>query len=136
MADKKVGLMNWSPEREKEFRTAMEFGPGYKDWRASFQRRFGEQPNLDDPMYNYRAAWQAGAVPTPYENDQGFPHWPSSAERAPFAEPIPLKSKDHPTAWMETFMRQYGVDPYQASSEQLGDAQKRGIISLWNWGDR
>jgi hypothetical protein len=100
----------------------MMFGRGYRDWRRQFSERFGEQPNYNDPDFNYRRAWQYDARPEPYAPDTvgGEPqyHWQSSVDAPPRVEPLPLKGPDHPTAWMEDFMRQYGVDPNEPSARQ------------------
>ncbi len=101
MADKpRNPLSFWSPDHEQQFQTYMAFDPGVRAWRNGFQNRFGEQPRIDgDNTFNYREAYLAGNGPEPYAHDT-VPHWKSTG-----------KSKDHPTAWMETFMQQFGVDP-------------------------
>jgi hypothetical protein len=127
-----AGLMDMlmgklSPDQESNFQRDMQFAPGYRDWRVEFSRKYGGQPNLNDPLYNYRAAWASGVKPEPYQHDNGSYHWPSSASVAPFNN-VPLKGKNHPTAWMEKFMQHYGSDPHEASSEQILDAFRRGMI--------
>lgn len=87
-----------------------EFDPDVRQWRSEFQQRFGEQPNIDDPQYNYRAAIAAGIRPERYAPDGNSYHWPSSTQQPP-RMPQMLKSADHPTAWMEHYMQQNGVDP-------------------------
>ncbi len=111
-----------SPEEEAKFQAAMQSG-GYKQWADTFQQRFGESPNLNDPQYDYRAAWKAGIVPQPYAPDQDFPHWPSSLPSGQM-----LKAPDHPTAWMEHFMRQYGVDPNLASTSMIDAGRQQGVV--------
>ena len=59
-------------------------------------------PNAD---YDYRGAWKAGISPQAYEYDTRQ-HWPSATEDGQM-----LKSPQHPTAWMEYFMRETGEDP-------------------------
>ncbi len=77
-------------------------GP-YGQWQNAFRSRFGEMPNLNDPQYDYRGAWQGGIAPRPYAPDQGFPHWPSALPSGQS-----LKAPEHPTAWMEHFVQRYG----------------------------
>lgn len=82
-------------------------------WYSEFQRDFGGPPDLNDPQYDYRAAWQTGVSPEKYQYDQNRYHWPSQ-----------FKSEDHPTMWMEKFMQMFGVDPNavgvdRAMGEQL-----------------
>lgn len=107
---------------EADFQKTMTFDPAVLGWRQGFSRKYGEQPNLNDPSYDYRAAIRSGARPAPYEHDAGAYHWPSSTGG------MPLKAANHPTAWMETFMQAYGVDPHAASPEQMMDAYQKGII--------
>ena len=76
------------------------------DWYKSFLQRYGEEPDLDAPEYDYRKAWANGIRPERYPYDNNFPHWPSALDSGEM-----LKSPDHPTAWKEHFMRQYGVNP-------------------------
>ena len=111
------------PEDEAKFRQDMAEKPEYKTWSDSFRQRFGEQPNLNDPQYDYRGAWQGGIVPQPYAPDQGFPHWPSALPSGQM-----LKAPDHPTAWMEHFMQQFGVDPNLASPDVIDAGRKIGIV--------
>lgn len=75
-------------------------------WFGEFKQQYGEEPNLSDPDYDYRAAWKAGLTPQRYAPDGGKYHWPSASPDGSM-----LKSKNHPTAWMEDFMRATGVDP-------------------------
>jgi hypothetical protein len=60
---------------------------------------------LEQPDYDYRGAWKAGVkeVISPYDNR---PHWPSATPEGRM-----LKDPNHPTAWKEFFMQQYGEDP-------------------------
>ena len=95
-------MMDASQFNEDEFQQ----GIRATDWYAAFQQRYGEAPDLDTKDYDYRKAWAAGLRPTPSQHDDGFPHWPSSLSSGEM-----LKSEDHPTAWKEHFMRQYGIDP-------------------------
>lgn len=96
-----------TPEQEVQFQHDMRNAPGYKDWRSAFEQDYGESPDYDDPEgdYDYRGAWQAGVVPALYKHDGKY-HWGSSKEDGTM-----LKAPDHPTAWMEHFMRETGLDP-------------------------
>jgi hypothetical protein len=67
---------------------------------------YGEQPNIEDSGFNYREAYLAGNGPKAYAHDT-VPHWASTG-----------KAADHPTAWMETFMQKFGVDPNDLKAEQ------------------
>ena len=72
---------------------------------------------LQSPDYDYRGAYKAGIkeVISPYDNR---PHWPSSTDSGQM-----LKDPNHPTAWMEFFMRQYGVDPNAMGLDTLEKAK-------------
>lgn len=56
--------------------------------------------------YDYRRAWANGAAPSDYAYDEERQHWPSS-----LPDGTMLKSPQHPTSWMEYYMRETGVDP-------------------------
>jgi hypothetical protein len=87
-------------------------------WFTEFTKRYGEEPNLNDPDYDYRSAWAAGIRPEIYKHD-GTYHWSSSLPNGQM-----LKSENHPTAWMEHFMRATGTDPNDLGlkSKEEGDA--------------
>lgn len=112
-----------SPQDEARFQQDMRTGEGYRQWREGFVKQYGEEPNLNDPDYDYRAAWKAGIRPAPYEHDGGAYHWESSTPDGKM-----LKSANHPTAWMEHFMRATGKDPNELglSSEAEGRAYLAG----------
>jgi len=116
-----------SPEQEQKFQFDMRYAPGYEQWQRQFKQKFGERPNINDPSYDYRLAWQSGIKPQPYEHDQnGIFHWPSVTQGGK-----PLKQPGHPSAWMEKFMNQYGVDPHEAQPEMYQDAVRRGLLDFW-----
>jgi hypothetical protein len=81
--------------------------PGYKDWYEAAKKDWGHAPDFDDPEndYDYRGAWKGGVVPAVYKHDGKY-HWSSSLDNGQM-----LKAPDHPTAWMEYFMRATGKDP-------------------------
>ncbi len=120
------------PGDEARFRADMESAPAYKAWADSFRMRFGNSPNLNDPQYDYRGAWKAGVMPAPYSLDGGFPHWPSALPSGQM-----LKAPDHPTAWMEHFQKQFGIDPNLASSQLIERARGVGIVPQdWSFDPR
>lgn len=90
-----------SQDDESRFQSDVKAHP----WFTEFKKKYGEAPNLNDPDYNYRAAWKAGLMPEIYPHD-GTYHWQSS-----LPDGTMLKSENHPTAWMEHFMRVTGKDP-------------------------
>jgi hypothetical protein len=75
-------------------------------WFGEYKEKYGEEPDLNTDKYDYRSAFDAGITPTVRNKKDGMLHWPSST-----GEGKPLKSKDHPTYWMEGFMRKTGIDP-------------------------
>ncbi|MCG3774983.1 MAG: hypothetical protein JW395_1811 [Nitrospira sp.] len=91
------------------------------DWYKSFLDRFGEEPNLNAPEYDYRKAWAAGIRPEPDPYDQNFPHWPSALPNGDM-----LKSADHFTAWKEHFMRAFGTNPDSMDPAAVDAARKMG----------
>lgn len=103
---------------EAQFQHDLQFGDGYRQWREQFTTKHGGPPVLDDPDYDYRAAWKAGIRPAPYKHDGGAYHWASSAEGKM------LKGENHPTAWMEHFMEATGKDPNDLGikSKEEGEA--------------
>lgn len=104
-------LAGLPPEQEKQFQTHMAFDPAVRAWRNGFATKFGEQPEIDIPNYDYRTAWKYGATPEPSEYDNGAYHWPSQVNAPPYAKPLDLKAPDHQTMWKQTFMDQFGQDP-------------------------
>lgn len=93
------------PEQEQQFQTFMAFDPNVRQWRNSFQNRYGEPPQIEGGDYDYRAAYAAGSRPVPVPGDT-VPHWSSVG-----------KAADHPTMWKQDFMTQFGVDPDQQAQQ-------------------
>jgi hypothetical protein len=118
---------------EQAFQYDMQFSPGYRDWYRGINRDYGEPPNLDAPEYDTRGAWRAGVVPQPYEHAQGQYHWPSSVQNPPRMESVSLKTPEHPTYWMEHFMRSQGMDPNEASPEALARSLADPTVPVPNW---
>jgi hypothetical protein len=112
------GRAKLSPEEESRFQRDMREGDGYKQWREGFVRKYGEEPNIEDPDYDYRAAWKNGVRPAPYEHDKDVYHWASATPDGSM-----LKSENHPTAWMEYFMRANGgKDPHDVGVSSPAEA--------------
>lgn len=76
------------------------------DWFKEFVKEYKEEPDLNTSDYDYRKAWMMGITPErdPYDKDRF--HWASSTNTGEM-----LKAPDHPTAWKEFFMRDYGYNP-------------------------
>lgn len=69
----KRGQMLTGAMREQMFQEGIRQTPWYRE----FLERYGEEPDLNDPNYNYREAWDAGARPDVRDpQDQQF-HWSS-----------------------------------------------------------
>jgi hypothetical protein len=111
-----------SPKLSKAEEEAFQRGVKQTKWFQQFREKYGEPPNLNDSSYNYRAASKAGVRPQDYAHDQEMQHW---ASVTPSGES--LKSKSHPTAWMEDYMQVTGRDPHdpaQMSPEQVKAMEK------------
>ena len=76
-------------------------------WFKEYVKEYGEEPNLNTSDYDYRAAWKAGVRPVRDPNDKNRYHWSSSNPETGEM----LKSKDHPTAWKEDYMKATGKNP-------------------------
>ena len=113
---------------EQNFQYDMQFSPGYRDWYRGINQEFGGPPNLDAPEYDTRGAWRAGVVPQPYEHAGGRYHWPSGAET--LRGDVTFKTPQHPTYWMEQFMRAYGTDPNEASPETIAQSMRNPQIDI------
>ena len=115
-----------STDEERQFSSWLQSTP----WFGQIAARVAEENGSPIPSgavfaeitgpesdYDYRGAWKAGVSAQPYEYDSGMMHWPSSTPEGKM-----LKSPSHPTAWMEHFMQQYGVDPHDVGANSYGDA--------------
>jgi len=89
-------------DEERKFQEGIRKTP----WFAEFKREYGEEPDLNTPEYDYRAAWKADIRPQRDKHDGGRYHWASSLPGGKM-----LKSENHPTAWKEMYMRQTGRNP-------------------------
>ena len=98
-------------------------------WYSEFQQEYGRPPDLNTPDYDYRAAWRAGITPSrdPYDNNRY--HWGSVNPQTGQE----LKATNHPTAWMEDYMRITGRDPRadsMAGGGKLNDQQIKTLSDL------
>ena len=75
-------------------------------WYNQYKNQYGGEPDLNNPDYDYRKAYLSGTTPQNYEFDPTIQHWPSTTK-----EGEPLKSANHPTAWMNDFKSSTGTDP-------------------------
>jgi len=90
-------------EEEKKFQAKIRATP----WFSEFKKKYGEEPNLSSSAdYDYRKAVKGGAMPQRDKYDNNSYHWPSALPSGEM-----LKSKDHPTAWKEKYMRATGKNP-------------------------
>ena len=113
-----LGGTAFDPEKEKQFQDWIRS----TGWFSEFVKEYGEEPDLNIPDYDYRAAWLAGIQPErdPYDNNRY--HWASSAPSGEM-----LKSASHPTAWKEMFMCQTGINP-----DALGAINEQQAIEFMN----
>ena len=51
-------------------------------WFGEFTGHYGGEPNLNDPNYDYRKAWIAGARPSVRDPGDQLLHWPSQYKGA------------------------------------------------------
>jgi hypothetical protein len=100
---------------ERDFQHAIRQTP----WFSEFQQRFGEEPDLNTPDYNYRAAWAAGARPNVRDPGDNLLHWDSR-----------YKGESHPNRFVN------GVDTisglaapdergFQPQTQTIGPAEMR-----------
>jgi len=59
-------------------------------WFSEYRKKYGEEPNLNTPDYDYRSAWTAGARPTVRDPNDQLLHWPSE-----------FKGDSHPNRYVE-----------------------------------
>lgn len=116
-----------SPEDARQFKKDLTSHPWFKALKKEIAVADGvdltDEQLLADLMgpnsdYDYAGAWKAGAMPEPYAPDGGAYHWVSSANGKM------LKSPQHPTAWMEYFMRATGKDPAALGLRTPEDARR------------
>lgn len=116
----------WNWQQEQQFRKDMTSHP----WYSEFQKKFGEAPNLNDPGYNYRAAYAAGLRPERYAPDDNAYHWPSATPSGQS-----LKARNHPTGWMEDYMQiTGGKDPHEGYQLTPAQAETLGKSLRYRYG--
>ena len=95
---------NLSPKDERKFQKFWREDSSVNAWRDQFVRQYGEEPILETPHYDYRAAWKAGDRPVKnpdhVENGEAMYHWSSVG-----------KADTHPTAWKEDAWKATGENP-------------------------
>ena len=74
----------YSPE-EGNFQAGVRATP----WFSEYQNKYSEEPNLNTPDYDYRAAWKAGARPEVRDPGDSLLHWPSQ-----------FKGQSHPNRYV------------------------------------
>jgi hypothetical protein len=100
---------------EQQYATGNEYeGQSYQNeirntqWYKEFTDRYGEQPNLNDPNYDYRSAWESGARPDVRDPGDGQLHWPSD-----------FKGPDHPNRFVDGIDTTTGI-PQQSPFDEGG----------------
>jgi len=90
-------------------------------WFKEYVKEYGEEPDLDTKDYDYRSAWKSGVRPERDPFDKNRYHWASSNPETGEM----LKSKEHPTAWKEEYMKRTGKNPDDVgiTKEQAGMAK-------------
>lgn len=132
---------DWSPTRlsvgqEQEFRQWLPTTQWFGQIKKLIAKRRGQEPDDNSLMselvdrdgdYDYRGAWLAGVGPQDYAHDPNAQHWQS---RTPDGKP--LKSPNHPTAWMEYFMQHHKEDPMSLgldTYEKAVDYSRRNVVA-------
>jgi hypothetical protein len=98
----------WAPDAEKTFQAGIRATP----WFAEFKQKFGEEPNLNDPDYDYRRAWAAGARPTVRDPGDNLLHWSSQ-----------FKGENHPNRFVN------GIDTI--TGKPVGSAAAMPSDTAW-----
>ena len=93
-----ASMEGYSPQ-EADF----QFGVRATPWFGEFAQQHGE-PNLNDPNYDYRAAWAAGARPNVRDPGDNQYHWPSQ-----------FKGPEHPNRFVN------GVDTITGQPVSTGE---------------
>lgn len=111
------------PKQNQADKEEQDFQAGIKktEWFKEYVKEYGEEPDLNTKDYDYRSAWKAGVRPQRDPYDKNRYHWSSSNPETGEM----LKSKEHPTAWKEEYMKQTGKNPDEAgiTKEQAGMAK-------------
>lgn len=125
-----------SPTEENNFQKWMLSLPWFQGVEANTEKKgtqlLGAMLGAGND-YDYRGAYAAGINPELYPYDNTY-HWPSSTEQGQM-----LKSPNHPTAWMEYFMRgSDGIDPSQFGLVSPENArtwmnQYNSVLNAFTW---
>ena len=111
------------PKQNQADKEEQDFQAGIKktEWFKEYVKESGEAPDLNTKDYDYRSAWKAGVRPQRDPYDKNRYHWSSSNPETGEM----LKSKEHPTAWKEEYMKRTGKNPDEAgiTKEQAGMAK-------------
>ncbi len=111
------------PKRNQADKEEQDFQAGIKktEWFKEYVKEYGEEPDLNTKDYDYRSAWKAGVRPQRDPYDKNRYHWSSSNPETGEM----LKSKEHPTAWKEEYMKRTGKNPDEVgiTKEQAGMAK-------------
>ncbi len=111
------------PKQNQADKEEQDFQAGIKktEWFKEYVKEYGEEPDLNTKDYDYRSAWKAGVRPQRDPYDKNRYHWSSSNPETGEM----LKSKEHPTAWKEEYMKRTGKNPDEAgiTKEQAGMAK-------------
>ena len=92
-------------------------------WFSEFVKQYGEEPDLSKSSdYDYRQAWRMGIRPERDPYDSNRFHWASSTPDGTM-----LKSKTHPTAWKEEYMRATGSNPDAVGATQSDWLKMQGL---------
>jgi len=92
-------------------------------WQGHYEvKQYGEEPDLSTSAnYDYRQAWRMGIRPERDPYDSNRFHWASSTPDGTM-----LKSKTHPTAWKEEYMRATGSNPDAVGATQADWLKMQG----------
>ena len=108
------------PKQNQADKEEQDFQAGIKktEWFKEYVKEYGEEPDLNTKDYDYRSAWKAGVRPQRDPYDKNRYHWSSSNPETGEM----LKSKEHPTAWKEEYMKRTGKNPDEVgvTKEQAG----------------
>lgn len=91
----------WQPtalpsKAEAQFQQWWNEHPDVQGFKETFQQKFGEAPNPNDKMFDYRGAFVGGVVPQ-MNPDDGLYHWSSKTPDGKWLKNPFL----HPTAGLE-----------------------------------
>lgn len=115
------------PKQKQTDKEEQDFQSGIRktEWFKEYVKEYGEEPDLDTKDYNYRAAWKSGVRPQRDPYDKNRYHWSSSNPETGEM----LKSKEHPTAWKEEYMKRTGKNPDELGiTKEQANMAKGGAV--------